>query len=312
MTTHTIQKRKYNLECPNCSSTELIKDYTRAELVCHDCGLVLNDEMIDYSPDWRAYDYEEYTQKAHTGQPMTPLLHDKGLSTTISWKNRDSQGKSIPSKNRAQLYRMRKWHRRITINDSLARNLISALNTLNHMTSMLKLPRTVRENAAVIYRKAASQNLVRGRSIDGVVAATIYAACRQCNVPRSLTEITEKTDISRKEIGRNYRHLAHQLNLKLLPTSPLDFLPRFCNKLDLGYEVQEKAQQILKRAINEELTSGKGPTGLAAAVIYMASILCEDRRTQQHIAKVAGITEVTIRNHYKALAEQMNMDIPVQ
>src|SRR6266516_1048325 len=147
------------------------------------------------------------------------------------------------------------------------------------------------------------------RSIEGVVAASLYAACRQCNVPRTLDEIANSSRVGRKEIGRTYRFMTRELKLKLMPTKPQDYVSRFCSELKLTGEVQSKAVEILKDAQDKELTSGRGPTGVAAAAIYIASILCNERRTQREVADVAGVTEVTIRNRYKELTEKLGIKV---
>jgi len=297
------------IKCPKCGNTHLTKDYSRAEIVCEKCGLVIDADIIDQGPEWRAFDSEQREKKTRTGSPMTYTLHDKGLSTSISWQNRDAYGHSIPPRNRAQLYRLRKWHNRTRISDGVERNLSLALSSLDRMSSMLNLPRNIRETAAMIYRKAAKQKLTRGRTIEGITAAVLYAACRQCNVPRTLEEISRISQIKKKEVGRNYRNLSRKLKLKLLPTTPQDYVPRFCSQLNLSNDVQIKATDILKKALNEELTSGRGPTGMAAAAIYIASVICGERRTQREVADVAGVTEVTIRNRYKELAYKLDIDI---
>jgi transcription initiation factor TFIIB len=308
-----VKKERQKIEeitrCQKCGSTHLIKDYSRAELICKDCGLVIDEDLIDHGPEWRAFDSEQRDKRSRTGSPMTYTIHDKGLSTTIGWKNRDSYGKSIPTRNRAQIYRLRKWQSRIRLNDATERTLASALSALDRMASSMSLPRTVRETAAMIYRKAAWNKLVRGRSIEGVTAASLYAACRQCNVPRTLDEISNTAHITRKEIGRTYRYISHELGLKLLPTSPEDYVSRFCSELKLSSNVQAKTLQILKEAAQKELTSGRGPTGLAASSLYIASVICAERRTQREIANVAGVTEVTIRNRYKEITEKLDIDI---
>ena len=140
--------------CPECGSHHLVRDYERGELLCEDCGLVLDDQFIDQGPEWRAFDVEQGEKRARTGAPMTYTIHDKGLSTEISWKNKDSYGKSIPTRNRAQLYRLRKWQRRIRVSNATERNLAFALSELERMASAMGLPRNVRETAAMIYRKA--------------------------------------------------------------------------------------------------------------------------------------------------------------
>jgi len=297
------------MKCPKCSSTHLTKDYSRAELVCEKCGLVIDAEIMDQGPEWRAFDSEQREKRARTGAPMTYTIHDKGLSTMIGWQNRDAYGKSIPTRNRAQLYRLRKWQTRTRISDGTERNLALALSALDRMSSALSLPRTVRETAAMIYRKAVRQKLIRGRSIEGVTAAVLYAACRRCNVPRTLEEISKVANMPKKEIGRNYRNISRKLELKLLPTTPKDYISRFSSKLSLSSDVQAKTIEILKKAASEELTSGRGPTGLAAAALYIASVLCGERRTQREVAEIAGVTEVTIRNRYKELAKKLDIDI---
>jgi len=153
------------------------------------------------------------------------------------------------------------------------------------------------------------KNLVRGRSIEGVTAAALYAACRQCNVPRTLDEVATFSHLSRKDIGRTYRYVSRELELKLLPTSPEDYISRFCSELKLSGDVREKTIKILHDAARGELTSGRGPTGMAAASLYIATVLCGERRTQREIADVAGVTEVTIRNRYKELTLKLNIDI---
>ena len=303
------QKIEETIKCPECGSTHLSKDYSRAELVCRDCGLVIDQDFIDHGPEWRAFDSDQREKRARTGAPMTYTIHDKGLSTIIGWQNRDSYGKSIPTRNRAQLYRLRKWQRRVRISDATERNLAIALSELDRMASGLSLPRTVRETAAMIYRKAALKKLVRGRSIDGIAAASLYAACRQCHVPRTLDEISKVTPISRKEIGRNYRYVARELELKLMPTTPRDYISRFISELKLSSDVQAKTLDIIREATNKELTSGRGPTGIAAASLYIASVLCGERRTQREVADVAGVTEVTIRNRYKELSDKLDIDV---
>ncbi len=310
-----MARKSQNVEnitiCPECTGKHLSKDYERGELVCENCGLVVESGSIDQGPEWRAFDAEQGEKKSRTGAPMNYLQHDRGLSTQIGWTNRDSYGKSIPTKNRAQLYRMRKWQRRIRVSNATERNLAFALSELNRIASGMNLPRSVREAAAMIYRRAVNKNLIRGRSIEGVVAASLYAACRQSNVPRTLDEIANNSKVGRKEIGRTYRFMTRELNLRLLPTSPQDYISRFCSELKLSGAVHAQSIKILKKAEKEELTSGRGPTGVAAAAIYISSIKCNERRTQREVADVAGVTEVTIRNRYKELAEKLEIKIVI-
>lgn len=295
--------------CPECGSTHISRDYVRAELVCDDCGLVIDDDLIDQGPEWRAFDSEQKRKRARTGPPMKYTLHDKGLSTSISWMNRDAYGRSIPTKNRAQIYRLRKWQQRTQISSTIERSLASGFADLNRMSSSMGLPRDVRERAGMLFKQVAENKLIRGRSRKVLVAATIYVACRLNNMPRTLEEVSNVSQSPKKEIGRSYRFLARKLKLKMRPTSPIDYVSRFCSELRLSHDVKTKTIEILKVAIENELTSGRGPVGLTAAAIYMASVLCGERKTQIEIANISGVTEVTIRNRYKELAEKLDIEI---
>ena len=296
--------------CPECKSEHLVRDYNRGEMTCSGCGLVIDDNFIDSGPEWRAFDAEQNEKRARGGAPMTVMVHDKGLSTDIGWGNRDTYGNVVPTKNRAQLFRMRKWQNRTRASTSADRNLALALKELNRLASKIGLHRQVREEAAMLYRRAVNQNLVRGRSVEGVAAAALYGACRRCEVPRTLNEITEASRASKKEVGRTYRYISRELKLNLQPASPVVYINRFCRELELSGRVENAAIRILNQAVEAELTSGRGPTGVAAASIYVASVLYNSRKTQKCIAETVGVTEVTIRNRYKELAE--NLDITVQ
>ncbi|MGC9123293.1 MAG: transcription initiation factor IIB [Thermoplasmata archaeon] len=298
-------------KCPKCGSTHLARDYERGELTCLDCGFVIDEGYIDQGPDWRAFDAEQKEERVRTGAPMTYTIHDKGLSTEISWKNKDSYGKNIPTRNRSQLYRLRKWQRRIKVSNAAERNLSQALQELERMASNLNLSKEVREAAAVIYRKAVRENMIRGRSIEGVVAASIYAACRQLGIPRTLEEIASITRIKKKDIGRIFRIMSRTLKLGLFPSKPEEYVDRFCAKLNLSPKVKNRTMEIIKMAEEKGLSSGRGPTGLVAAALYIASVMENERRTQREIAEVAGVTEVTIRNRYKEMAEKLGLKIDI-
>src|SRR3990172_9255231 len=272
--------------CPECKGEHLVRDYERAEIVCADCGLVLDEFLIDEGPGWRAFDSEQRESRERAGPPSTMLSHDKGLSTSIGWRNKDAYGRQIPHKSRAQIYRLRKWQHRIRTSKSGERSLAQGLTEINTMASKMGLPRHVRESAAVLYRKASMKNLVRGRSID---------------------EIASKSNVDRKSIGRTYRTLVRELTLKLLPQSPRDYIARFCNRLELDMEVQRKAKEILDKVEKDELASGVAPSGVAAATIYISAILCNKPCTQKEVAEVAGVTEVTIRNRYKRISVAIGM-----
>jgi len=296
-------------QCPECGSTKLMRDYECAEIVCMDCGFVVAAKLADRGPEWRAFDDEQRAKRARVGAPLTYTIHDKGLSTMIDWHDRDIYGKRLSPGQKAQIYRLRKWQRRIRVSDATERNLAFALSEISKIANSLNLPKNILETASVIYRKAVKEHLIRGRSIQGVTSAAIYVACRQCGLARTLEEIAQASNINKKEVGRSYRFLIKELNYFIPPLKPSQYITKFSNQLTMQGKVEEIAHKILTTARDLKLTSGRGPTGIAAAASYIASVLTGERKTQREIAEIAQVTEVTIRNRYKELVERLMFEI---
>ncbi|MFX1337579.1 MAG: transcription initiation factor IIB [Promethearchaeota archaeon] len=293
--------------CPECGNNNLILDNSRAEIICNDCGLVLTQKIIDSGPEWRAFSTEEANNKVRVGAPTTLTLHDKGLSTMIGWKNKDAFGKSISPKMKAEVYRLRKWHVRTRTNKSIDRNLAYAMNELDRFASQLNLSKDIKESSAHIYRKMANKNLIRGRSIEAMLIASIYAACRLNSVPKTLDDFIEFASVDKKKIARCYRLIINELRISIKVSSPINFIPRFCAELNLSGSTQNRAAEILKLAKKFRITAGKAPTGLAGAALYVAAMQEGERRTQREISLAAGVTEATIRNRYKELINHLKI-----
>jgi len=275
------------------------------ELMHEPTGLILDDDRIDRGPEWRAFNHSERQQKSRVGAPTTQTMHDKGLTTTIDWQDKDAYGRSLSSEKRNTMRRLRKWQERIRTKDAGERNLQFALSEIDRMSSALGVPKAVREVASVMYRRALDEDLIRGRSIEGISTAVLYAACRQEGIPRSLNEVTDVSRVENKEIARTYRYISHELSLEMRPVDPKKYVPRFCSELGVSEEVQAKAKEIIDISAEQGLLSGKSPTGFAAAGIYAASLLCNEKKTQAEVAEVAQVTEVTIRNRYQEQIKAM-------
>ena len=291
--------------CSECGSTRLIQDSEVAEIVCMDCGCVVSERLADRGPEWRAFNKEQREKRARTGAPVTFTIHDKGLSTLIDWRDRDVLGRKIPSSQKAQLYRLRKWQRRIRVSDGRERNLAFALSEITKISNNLSLPKSIFETASVIYRKALKKRLVRGRSIQGISAASVYIACRQCGLARTLNDVAAASNVSRRELGRSYRFLVNETNCSIPLIRPIQYVSRFSNQLELQGKVEVIASKILSAARELRLTSGRGPKGIAAAATYIASTLTGQTMTQREIAEIAQVTEVTIRNRYKEMIRRL-------
>lgn len=299
--------KEEDMICEECKCMLFDFQDGRGEYSCHECGTVYNQLAIDEGPDWRNYEDSDGDGE-RTGMPSTELLHDKGLTTDIGWQDKDYSGAKLSPSMRKVFRRIRRQHQRTRISNSTERNLAVALGELQRLASQMQLPRPVREEAAFIYRKAVENKLVRGRSIEGVVAASLYSACRMQRIPRTLDEVGKHSRTGRKEIGRTFRAIARELMLNVTPASPTDYVPRFCAILKLPIQVEVYAQEILYRAEEIDLTAGRGPTGIAAASVYLAGIIKGYERTQRQVSEAAGVTEVTIRNRYKEICESLEIN----
>ncbi|MFB6110942.1 MAG: transcription initiation factor IIB family protein [Halobacteriaceae archaeon] len=287
--------------CPECGGN-LVSDGGH-EIVCTECGLVVEADEIDRGPEWRAFDAAERDEKSRVGAPTTNTMHDKGLSTNIGWQDKDAYGNSLSNRKRRQMKRLRTWNERFRTRDARDRNLKQALGEIDRMASALGLPDNVRETASVIYRRALEEDLLPGRSIEGVATACTYAAARQAGVPRSLDEMARVSRVDKDEIARTYRYVVRELELAVEPADPASYVPRFRSDLDLPEEVEQRARELLDDAREEGVHSGKSPVGLAAAAVYAAALLVNEKTTQAAVSEVADVSEVTIRNRYHELLE---------
>ena len=297
-------------KCPECGSANLVHDYDTGETVCGDCGLVLHDQMMDKGPEWRAFTQEEKESRSRVGIPTSFSVHDKGLSTAIGRVDRDAFGRKLPLQTRLQMWRLRKWQIRSRVHSSVDRNLAQAMAELDRLSDKSYIPPSVKEKAAVIYRKALDKGLVRGRSIAAIAAASLYAACRDTGTPRTLREIAEASLVDKKDVARCYRLLLRELGVQMPIADPLTYISKIAERTGISGKTQGMAIQILSDAKKRRAASGKDPMGLAAAALYLACLQNNEKKTQKDIAEAAGVTEVTVRNRYKSLKRQLGLALP--
>ena len=305
-------------KCPNCKSKNLIRDYDTGELVCADCGFVIDDKLMDSGPEWRAYTDEEKNRRSRVGSPQTFTIHDHSLSTIIGKENIDRYGRPLKPEQKAQINRLRKLQKRTRISSIEERTIAAGLPIISKIGNHLHLSHNVIETASVNFRKAVKGGIVRGRTTVGVAAASVYLACKQCEISRTLDEIVKvclnigelndnyKSKI-RKRIHSDYRTLIEQFEfynkIKFVP--PKKYGNRISNQLSLSGKTEGLVYKILEEASRTRLTAGRNPVGVVASAAYLASVITGERRTQREIAKKTGITEVTIRNRSKELVENL-------
>ncbi len=302
-----LERRIYN--CPECGSDNLVEDYDQGEIICHTCGLVISENIMSTAPEWRAFTKEERDERGRTGIPLSFSMHDKGLSTVIERVGKDAYGRAIPADRRLEMLRLRKWHIRSRVHSSVDRNLTQAMAELDRLSDRLHIPSSTKERAAVIYRKALDTGLVRGRSIAAITAASLYAACRASETPRTLKEVSEASGLKRKDVARCYRLLLKDLNLKMPVEDPLKCVSKIGSKVNASPRTQMKALEILRQAKRAGIVAGKDPMGLTAAALYVACLFEGEKKTQKEIAEIANVTEVTVRNRYKNLKESLNINV---
>ncbi|MHA1385420.1 MAG: transcription initiation factor IIB [Candidatus Helarchaeota archaeon] len=308
--TKIIKEKIEQTICPECfNSTNIISDYSTGDQICGECGLVISEKIIDQGPEWRAFNVTERDKRARTGSPISITVFDKGLSTMIDSQDKDYYGNKIKPKKRAQIYRMRKWDNRTRIHDAIAKNLSKAMSELDRLSSQLEIPKDIKEQAAFLYRKALESGKIKGRNIAGMMTAALYSACRIRKVPRTFEDFQKFSKLSKKSLRKFYRIFVETMNMKIPLADPKSYVPRFCSALNLSSHVQNKVYEILDGIKKKNITSGRDPTKLAAAAIYIAGILEGEKRTQKDIARIANISEVTLRNRYKEIAKLLKIKL---
>ncbi|MFH1401189.1 MAG: TFIIB-type zinc ribbon-containing protein [Nanoarchaeota archaeon] len=288
--------------CPECNNERLRHDGDRGEIICPNCGLVLDDKIFDFGQDWRDFDNDAGNRR-RAGAPLTYTQADKGLGTEVG-----ASYDLHKLKDKNKYYRLRLWQRRVAT--AIERNLQIALGELGQLISHLKLSKSVEEEAARIYTISVQRGFLRGRKIEVIVPAVLYIACRNYEIPKTLEEIAAASGVSRKEIYKTIKAIVRELNLKLKPSDPALFVNKYVSRLNISPETQLKAIDLIEIAKKKQILSGKSPSGIVAGALYAAAQLMNEKIPQETIANAVGVTGVTVRNRYKEFLEEL--DLPIQ
>ncbi|OLS20491.1 MAG: Transcription initiation factor IIB [Candidatus Heimdallarchaeota archaeon LC_3] len=294
--------------CAECTG-ELIFDNSRGEIICSNCGLVTESKMIDHGQEWRAYSSDEHNNRSRTGEPLDVLSDDIKLRSTFSAINlltTDAKGNRLSTTKRFDFYRLSKLDNRSRQGE--IRNLRIALRELSRITSQLELPNNASKTASSIYRKALRLDLIRGRSIDSMMAASVYIACRETAIPQTLKDIVVATpNLSIKDLARCVRTMIRFMKLKPQYSKYSLYIYRLGEKLQLSMDTRAYAVEIVEKAKNQGILMGKNPMSIAAASLYIAGIQLNERRTQLEFSEASKTTPVTIRNRFKELIEILDL-----
>jgi transcription initiation factor TFIIB len=289
--------------CSVCNQENMaITDPECGEIVCSNCGMVISDKIEDtIHSERRMYTFEDADRNARTGIPSSLARHDMGLSTIIGRENKDASGQKIGTAMCSQIERLRTWDSRTRVHTTEDRNFMKAFGQLERLKEKLGLSDTIVEKAAYTYRKVQERGLIRGRTIDSMLAAAVYSACREMETPRTIKDIAAKSNVKRKEVARSYRLLVVELGVRIPVVNPMKCVARVANKLSISEKTKHQALSMMEEVINKKITAGKEPMGLAATVLYVSSIRSDEKIPQKDIAAASGVTEVTIRNRFKEL-----------
>jgi transcription initiation factor TFIIB len=287
---------------------EVVSDPETGELIRKDTGEVISDNMLSQGKEWRSFGIEEGANRARTGTPTSLAFHDMGLSTVIGKEATDASGNAIDTDTRMRMSRLRTWDNRSQVHSPTERSLQKAFSILSRLKDRLGLPNHITEKAAYTYRKAQDRGLVRGDTVDSVLAASIYVAARQSGVPRTLDEISEISNVKLKHAARSYRRIVTQLDIKAPIIDPSKYIMKVANKLGFDEKIKRKALELMEKAQKKNILVGKDPVSMAASILYLVNVDEGHHKTQSEIAKEAGTTEVTVRNRSKELRQKLGLD----
>jgi transcription initiation factor TFIIB len=269
--------------------------------------MVLKDKIVETGPEWRQFSEDGKESRSRTGIPTSIAQHDMGLATVIGVSDRDASGRSLSGPMKSTVGRLRTWDRRSQVHESTDRNLRQAFSELRRLSDKLVVSEAVAERAAYFYRKALERGLVRGRSISSIIGASLYAACRDGQIPRSLKDVAAVSNVKKKDLARSYRMLYREMELTMPVADPVRCVSGIASRAGMKEKTQRRACEILRMAQAARISAGKDPMGLAASALYVACSLEGEQKTQKDVAEAARVTEVTIRNRYKSLRQALGI-----
>ncbi len=292
--------------CGRCGKESIINDRSLGEIFCKSCGFVIDEKISDLNHDLISFD--DGKDNRRTGTPISMSVHDFGLSTMIGIFNKDAKGKPLSALTSATIKRIRIQDQRSQLHKNIDINYKIAFDILQRIQDKICVSDHVKELAAYIYRKAVEQKITQGRSINAVVAASMYAACRNTQTLRTLRDISEATDIKPKKISQSYRAIVKQLDLKIPVVNQVHCLSKISNNLGVSEKTKYFALEILQKASDLRILAGRDPVGISAAVLYYACLIKKESFTQTQVAEASRVTVVTVRNRFQEIRTKINLD----
>ena len=304
--------------CSECKST-LVDDMQNGEIICSGCGIVVADQIVDSGPETISSNLEDKMKLARATGQTTYSQHDLGITTEISMGSKDFSGKTINHEVSNQMRNLRKWQQRVRISSPKERRLANVLAKMGETCNSLNLSKNVLETASMIYRNLDGHVDVKGKSVVSMTAATIYIACKQCDVVRSLEEICRgicpAKDVKSKTklAAKYYRTMVMEVGQLSAPVVTMDkYISKIANMTQTEVRVERLALEIAEKTKDSNISDGKAPNGIAAAYLYVSSVLLGQNVLQRDVSSIAGVTEVTIRNRCKEILTSYKLKITLR
>jgi len=295
--------QKYQVH--NCNDSKLITDTFNGEIFCANCGTVI-EEKLDNHNEMPVHSLEDFMSKSQVGSKQSLSIYDKGMSSIIG-KDKDATGKSLSSFNKSRFNRLRVLDSRSKTKKSSGRTLVKALTFLNGLKGKLGISENTVEITSSLFRRAQKYRLIRGRDSNDLMAAALYVSCRQTMTPRSLDDISETANITKKHLQKSVRILIKEFGLMLPQYNISSFLTKLSNELDISEKTKRYALKILSDVEKCGSAAGKNPIGQAAASLYLASMLMGENISQNTFSKISGVSTVTLRNRKNTIQKLLEL-----
>ncbi|MGQ0605518.1 MAG: transcription initiation factor IIB [Candidatus Nitrosotenuis sp.] len=280
-----------------------ITDFDNGEIICSDCGLVITERLEAYDKEWRSFDGN--FERSRVGQATLPALGNMRLFTNIGNENWDFSGSPLSFVARGTMYRLRMYDSRSKNHTTINKNFYKMYCEFEKLKHKLAISDSTIEKATYLFRKAMNRKLTRGRNVLLIAASCLYAACRESNTPRTLSDIAETMNVKKTDVSACLRLIVNELGLTLPTVNLSQCVIRIANSLKVSEKVKRHAIEILQKAERINITAGKEPMGLAAAAIYLAGIHMNEHYSQKALTEIAKTTSVTIRNRSSELRQKI-------
>ena len=287
-------------KCELCGGKDIFTDIETGEEVCSNCGCVVNDVVLS-----RRKHNLSHISGGKTYNP-SQSIYNKSANTTISG-TKDAFGAQLGRETLDKMRRLKHHDNISKTSDNVDRNLSIAMSELDRICTRLHLPLVVKERGASIYRKSLTCDMIRGRSIEAFVAASVYAACRLLNMPRQLKVVSEISKRGQSEVSSTYRFILRELNLKPPLDNSLKYVSGIVSTIKAPQIVELTALDLLKQAKDKQVLKGKDPIGVASGAVLLACELEGFAVTQRVISEAGNVTGITMRSRYRDLKKALQL-----